>query len=102
MKAHAEVFHMLKNPRKLSFEPALGVVSLELTIGEHILKFVVSPVLAVIIDQFSTKAEHTAAYLARACNVPLDLLLRKCGPPPPSLLRKWGPPSALAVVVRPD
>ena len=37
LKAHAEMFHLLKSPRKLKYQTALGIVKLELAIGPNLL-----------------------------------------------------------------
>jgi hypothetical protein len=77
-EAHAKAFHLAKAPRKLSFAPALGVVELELQIGESVQSFSVSPVLAAIILPFQSHESISAAQLTRVTKIPMETLLRKC------------------------
>lgn len=76
-EAHAKAFQIAKAPRKLSFEPALGAVELELEIGATVQTFSVSPVLATIILPFQEHESITAAQLVKITSIPMDVILRK-------------------------
>jgi hypothetical protein len=76
-EAHAKAFQLAKAPRKLSFEPALGAVEMELQIGTTMQTFSVSPVLACIIMPFEQHESITAAQLVKITSIPMDAILRK-------------------------
>lgn len=75
--AHAKAFQLAKAPRKLSFEPALGAVEVELEIGGCVQTYSVSPVLATIILPFEQHESITAAQLVKMTSIPMDVILRK-------------------------
>ena len=79
-EAHAKAFQIAKAPRKLSFEPELGAVEVELEIGTTVQTFSVSPVLATIILPFQEHESITAAQLVKITSIPMDVILRKYGP----------------------
>ncbi|KDD71442.1 hypothetical protein H632_c5013p0, partial [Helicosporidium sp. ATCC 50920] len=49
-------YHRLKAPRRLRWAPALGVVSLELCLGDETREFEVAPVLAAVVLAFQRQA----------------------------------------------
>jgi hypothetical protein len=53
MQVYAERYHHLKTPRKLHWQPTLGCVELEVTVGDTTLEFKVTPVHAALLLAFA-------------------------------------------------
>lgn len=61
---YASRYHALKAPRKLQWKPALGAVTLEVSVGASVLEVTASPAQAALLMHFKGQATWSLADLA--------------------------------------
>ena len=77
-EAFAKEYSVLKNPRRLEWRPALGLVQLQLELEDGTSKqFSVSPLHATLVMHLAERAQCTAAELAELTHVSEDLVAKK-------------------------
>lgn len=67
---YAERYHHHKAPRKLLWRPTLGVVELEVTVGDQSMDFKVTPIHAAIVLHFKADSVISLQALAKALDIP--------------------------------
>ena len=79
LKAYGERYETLKAPRKLVWKPALGSVTVSLTVGAQVREFTVSPGHATVICAFHKHDEWDEAQLAATTGMSAQALAARAG-----------------------
>ncbi|KAL3276147.1 hypothetical protein HHI36_020866 [Cryptolaemus montrouzieri] len=77
MKSYTTAFEALKGSRTLCWKNHLGIVDMEIEVGDRILLVFVSPIHATIMMHFQDKTKWTLDELSKAMQVPPTILRRK-------------------------
>ncbi|KOB76226.1 Anaphase-promoting complex subunit 2 [Operophtera brumata] len=77
LEAYTKSFEALKGNRTLSWKPHLGIVNIEIEIGDKKKDFTVSPFNATLIMHFQNKPEWSIDELHQVMKVPVTVLRRK-------------------------
>lgn len=83
LEAYGKRYHAIKAPRKLVWQPALGMVTLSLLLGDQTKEFTVSPVQASILLYFQVRTSlkvHSMITILLGCwRVRPTFLATNCG-----------------------